>query len=320
MSFNYYTLQPHRFDLVPNNRYERGRAGFKPEFIVRHHLMMVNATGEAVRKVWEGRVASAHYTVQGAYGRLGQISQHVYDANTAWANANRTVNRKSYAIEHSNNSGRVGGSDYNQSSWNIDDEVIIGGARWASALLIHDKMGPPIYGTTIRDHNWFTATGCPVHLQGPRAGNAWSGRAGKYHHEWMEEAKFFYDQLDKKLVHPDGTPIATFTGTPKPAPQEELTVSEADRIIREIKDWMDIRLTGPVGTDLKDVRQQITGGRDSIPGDLAASYPGHELRHIMQNVIDKGYDNLTLVDMIVLLLVGNEEEKESVRKLVLEDY
>lgn len=209
MAFDYYALQPHRLDLVPSNRYKVGREGRKPRYIVRHHLMMVNATGEQVRGVWLNRAASAHYTIQGAAGRVGQVSQHVYDANTAFANADWVANLESYTIEHSNSTGRINGNDYDPGSWNISDEVIKSGARWAAALLIHDKMGPPIYGTngTIRDHNMFTSTGCPVHLSGPHRGNPWGGKAGKHHQPWMDEAKWFYDQLDKKLVHPDGTPI-----------------------------------------------------------------------------------------------------------------
>lgn len=217
MALDYYKLQPHRFDLVPSNRYQVGRSGRKPRYIVRHHLMMVNATGEAVRRVWLDRVASAHYTIQGAAGRLGQISQHVYDANTAYANANWDANLESYTIEHSNNSGMYAGNDYHDKSWNISDEVIIAGARWAAALLVHDKMGPPVYGVygTIRDHNMFTSTGCPVHLSGPHRGNPWGGKAGKYHHPWMEEAQSFYNDLSQGLVKPDGTPIKLGFTPPK---------------------------------------------------------------------------------------------------------
>ena len=236
MAIDYYKLQPHRFDLVPSNRYQVGRSGKKPRYIVRHHLMMVNATGESVRGVWLDREASAHYSIQGAAGRLGQVSQHVYDANTAFANANWNANLESYTIEHSNSTGRFNGSDYHDKAWNISDEVIIAGARWAAALLVHDKMGPPVYGLggTIRDHNMFTSTGCPVHLSGPHSGNPFGGKAGKYHHAWMEEAKSFYYQLDKKLVNPDGTPIKQGFTPPKKE-DAEVAFTETDRkMLREV--------------------------------------------------------------------------------------
>ncbi|MEX3562188.1 GH25 family lysozyme [Corynebacterium phoceense] len=45
-------------------------------------------------------------------------------------------------------------------------------------------------------------------------------------------------------------------------PQEEITVSEADRIIRHITDYIS-GFVGPIGSDTKDVRQQLTGGRDA---------------------------------------------------------
>ncbi|MGP6175447.1 peptidoglycan DD-metalloendopeptidase family protein [Corynebacterium sp. A21] len=48
----------------------------------------------------------------------------------------------------------------------------------------------------------------------------------------------------------------------------ELTVSQADRIIQELKDYIDVRVTGPIGSDVKDIRQQLTGGRN------AGEYPG----------------------------------------------
>ncbi|APQ42493.1 N-acetylmuramoyl-L-alanine amidase [Pasteurella phage PMP-GADVASU-IND] len=236
MAFDYYKLEPHRYDLVPSNRYQVGRSGKKPRYIVRHHLMMVNATGEAVRGVWLDRVASAHYTVQGAAGRLGQISQHVYDSNTAYANADWNANLESYTIEHSNNSGRFNGSDYHDKAWNIADEVIIAGARWAAALLVHDKMGAPVYGPTgtIRDHNMFTPTGCPVHLSGPHGKNPFGGKAGKYHYPWMEEAKSFYNDLSKKLVNPDGTPIK-HGFTPPKEESKEVSFTDADRkMLREV--------------------------------------------------------------------------------------
>lgn len=236
MAFDYYKLEPHRYDLVPSNRYQVGRSGKKPRYIVRHHLMMVNATGEAVRGVWLDRVASAHYTVQGAAGRLGQISQHVYDSNTAYANADWNANLESYTIEHSNNSGRFNGSDYHDKAWNIADEVIIAGARWAAALLVHDKMGAPVYGPTgtIRDHNMFTSTGCPVHLSGPHGKNPFGGKAGKYHYPWMEEAKSFYNDLSKKLVNPDGTPIK-HGFTPPKEESKEVSFTDADRkMLREV--------------------------------------------------------------------------------------
>lgn len=61
---------------------------------------------------------------------------------------------------------------------------------------------------------------------------------------------------------------ALFAGQSKAG---EITVSEADRIIRELKEYI-----GPVVSDLKDVRFELTGSRDNpnYPGGIE-EYPGH---------------------------------------------
>lgn len=75
---------------------------------------------------------------------------------------------------------------------------------------------------------------------------------------------------------------------PNTATEEEFTVAEIDRLIthinnkaEEIKRYIDVRVTDPIGSDVKDIRQQLTGGRDKIiredgTVDLPASYPGWE--------------------------------------------
>ena len=74
-------------------------------------------------------------------------------------------------------------------------------------------------------------------------------------------------------------------------PQEEFTVSEADRIIKHITDYIS-GFVGPIGSDTKDVRQQLTGGRD------AGDYRGWP-----QLGKDSQGRNLTLVDAIAALRV-----------------
>lgn len=223
MARDYYTLQPDLIYLVKGNQ-NTGRAGQKIEFITRHHLMYTGGVKAVVDQIWnhptQPRAASAHIVID----PVGGWGQAVWDANTAWANASVWANQRTIAIEHSNNSGRHGGNDFHDLSWNISDETIVSGARVAAAYCLHEKLGTPVYGKNIRDHNEFTSTGCPVHLQGPRPGNAWGGRAGKYHNQWMDEAKWFYDQLDKKLVNPDGTPIKMNF----PAPEKGTMMADFD--------------------------------------------------------------------------------------------
>lgn len=228
---NYYTLEPDRFYPL-RKHYTVGRGGAKIEFITRHHLMYIGEVEAVVDNIWNTRQASAHVVI-GPTGRWGQA---VGDASTAWANANPWANQRTIAIEHSNNSGRFGGNDYHDRSWNISDATIREGARVAAAYLVHEKLGPPVYGRNIRDHNEFTSTGCPVHLQGPRPGNAWGGRAGKYHNAWMEECAWFYGQLDKKLVNPDGTPIASkFPPPKKEGPLMALSDAEQRELLDHVR-------------------------------------------------------------------------------------
>ena len=114
---------------------------------------------------------------------------------------------------------------------------------------------------------------------------------------------------------------AIFKGKSAPKPEGELSMSDVNTILKEmekLKTYLDRRVTGPVGTDVKDIRQQLTGGRDSIPGNLQASYPGHDMKRILTNVVEKDFDNLTLVDMVVLLLLGSEEQLSAVRSRILE--
>lgn len=114
---------------------------------------------------------------------------------------------------------------------------------------------------------------------------------------------------------------AIFKGKTAPKPEGELSMSDVNTILKEmekLKTYLDRRVTGPVGTDVKDIRQQLTGGRDSIPGNLQASYPGHDMKRILTNVVEKDFDNLTLVDMVVLLLLGSEEQLSAVRSRILE--
>ena len=224
MAKNYYTLEPDRFYPL-RQHFTIGRGGAKIEFVTRHHLMYIGEVEAVVDNIWNTRQASAHVVI-GPKGRWGQA---VGDASTAWANANLWANQRTIAIEHSNNTRRFGGNDYHDKSWNISDDTLKEGARVAAAYCLHEKLGPPVYGRSIRDHNEFTSTGCPVHLQGPRPGNAWGGKAGKYHHPWMEEAAWFYGQLEKKLVHPDGTPIAPKFTPPKKEEGPFMALSDAEQ-------------------------------------------------------------------------------------------
>lgn len=117
-----------------------------------------------------------------------------------------------------------------------------------------------------------------------------------------------------------GSPGRTGGGHEDPAPWlknnintgEELTVSQ----VEEIKKYIDQKaaenrkhleawlkgFVGPIGGDVKDVRQQVTGGRDSIAGDLAASYPGWDVDALVNAAEDKirAGQGLTTTEMLAL--------------------
>ena len=93
---------------------------------------------------------------------------------------------------------------------------------------------------------------------------------------------------------------------------EELTVSQVDELKKLIKSeaektrkhteaWFKA-FNGPIGADVKDIRQQVTGGRDSIAGDLAASYPGWDVDALVNAAEDKirAGQGLTTTEMLAL--------------------
>ena len=252
MARDYYKLEPDKFYPL-NKHFTVGRAGAKVQFITRHHLMYIGEVEDVVDRIWNTRPASAHVVI-GPKGRWGQA---VGDNSTAWANANQWANQRTIAIEHSNNTGRFGGNDYHDKSWNISDETLIEGARVAAAYCLHYGLGEPKYGTNIRDHNHFTSTGCPVHLQGPRAGNAWGGKAGKYHQFWMDEAISFYHKLKNKEVHPDGTPIATTIAPPK----KEHTAVNNEHDLHRLAKSIENQLLGPTQDERAENDRNPNGGR-----------------------------------------------------------
>lgn len=244
------TLEPDVYRLM-NKHFTPGRGGRSIRYIVRHHTAGVLTT-EQVWNVWQSRQASANYIVETS-GRIGQL---VNDWDTSWANANSTANAESITIEHSNSAGA--GQD-----WPISDATIEEGAHLAGALCRAYGLGRPEFGKNIKDHNDFWNTSCPYHL----------ARGGKYHDQYMRRAQYWYDNPAGKS--PDDAAV----------PGEGISVSEADRIINFIKAYV-----GPIGSDVKDNRYQLTGGRD------AGDYSGHS--QLGQNA--EGAD-LTLVDAVAAL-------------------
>lgn len=262
---DYYKVQPDEVKLLQKH-FTKGRGGHRIKYITRHHLAMVGGTA-AVWQVWQTRQASAHYVVD-PHGRTGQL---VWDSDTAWANANATSNRETIAIEHSNSAGAPG--------WPISDATIIAGARLAAALCLFYKLGRPVFGHNIRDHRQFTGTSCPHHL----------AFGGKYHDRWMGEAQRFYDLLAAGKVHPDGS-------LKEPQPRKE--PKDVLKDLLTFKYFTDFTkgFFGPVVSDVKDVREQVTGGRN------AGEFPGWSISQLVKNYQAKPGDRGTLPEMLAVIV------------------
>lgn len=258
---DFYKVEPDRVKLL-NKHFTPGRGGSKIKYIVRHHNAGMLSIDQ-IWQVWQDREASAHYQVT-VDGEVGQL---VWDGDTAWHAANSVANRESIGIEHANSAGS--GQD-----WPISDATIREGARLAAALCRFYGLGRPEFGKNIFDHRRWTSTSCPHHL----------AQGGKYHDQWMREAQSFYDALVAGRVNPDGSPKSGSV-----VEDEGISVSEADRIIKHITDFIK-GFVGPIGSDVKDNRQQLTGGRDM------GQYPGWA-----QLGQDSQGRNLTLVDAVAAL-------------------
>ena len=183
MPKDYFKVEPDRVALLGRNQ-NIGRGGRKIRYITRHHTAGV-LNADQINAVWRDRPASAHYLID----PNGIVSQHVWDANTAWSNANSVSNQESITIEHSNSAGPA-------QDWPINPVTVDEGARWAAALCLYYGLGRPVFGTNIRDHREFTSTSCPYHL----------ANGGKYHARYMQVAGDHYDWMVREAAG-QNTPI-----------------------------------------------------------------------------------------------------------------
>ena len=145
--------------LLPNNLYNKGRAGHKIEYFTIHHMIILdNQTRDesplvACRNVWvNGRQASAHYGVSGDF-----VAQYVWDDDTAWSNGNLDSNRRSISVEHANKTLDMPGTE---NDYLIDEKTFFSGAR----LIAHGHHLfnlKPQRNVTVRRHGEFTPTACP---------------------------------------------------------------------------------------------------------------------------------------------------------------
>lgn len=103
-------------------------------------------------------------------------------------------------------------------------------------------------------------------------------------------------------------------------PEEGLTMAQIDELKKLIKSegektrahteaWIK-GFIGPIGADVKDVRQQVTGSRDAIAGDLSSSYPGWDFAELAKSARAKLEAGQGLTQMDALAIAITPEEKE----------
>ena len=281
------TLEPDRVKLL-NKHFTPGRGGKKIDKVVIHHNAGVLSIDQ-IWQVWQDRAASAHYQIT----TTGEIGQLVWDRDTAWHAANQHINQTSIGLEFSNSAGA-------NADWPITDKTIEEGAHLVAAICKYYKLGRPQAGKNVRFHREFTGTSCPYHL----------APGGKYHNTLMSRAQYWYDQMTSKAPA-------------KPSGQEGLSMSQ----LEELKKYIDQKaaenrkhleawlkgFVGPIGGDVKDIRAQHTGARDSIPGDLAASYPGWDVEDLVRVAEEKigNQQGLTATEMLAIIVHKSRNDDTS---------
>lgn len=253
---DWFTVEPDVVKIM-NKHYTPGRGGNKIDMVVIHHNAGILSIDQ-IWNVWQTRQASAHYQVESG-GRIGQL---VWDRDTAWHAANSNINSRSIGIEVANSGGAA-------ADWPIADTAIVESGKLAAAVCYVYKLGRPVAGRNVRFHREFTSTSCPYHL----------APGGKYHQRLMKSAQEHYDWM------------VAGGKTPESKPQEGISVSEADRIIKHLQDFI-TGFVGPVGSDVKDVREQMCGAGSRDAGSFSG-WP--------QLGTTASGDYLTLVDAIAAL-------------------
>lgn len=236
------TLQPDKIKLMQKH-YSKGRAGAKVEFVVLHHLAGIGRTAD-VWGWWQNRQASANYVVE-IDGLIGQL---VWDRDTSWANANTWANQRAITIEHCNSA--VG----DDTGWPISDKTLEEGAHLVASVCMYYELGRPEWNVNVFPHSKWGSTSCPHQL------DTW----GWYHNIYMERAGEWYDTMngDKNIEDYDMTLSENDLNRIK-----AINDAETERTVQRVKDFI-VGFVGPIGSDVKDVREQLTGGRD------AGEYPG----------------------------------------------
>lgn len=156
---------------APTTSYTSGRGGHKVEYIAIHHEASVGSSPYSIAAMWSAKGnVSAHYSVDNE----GEIAQHVYESDTAYAVGRWEENQRSISIEHAND---------HANPWTVSETTQESGAHLVAALLIKYGLGYPRWGGNVRPHNQIAATACPGEL------------AGSQNAHYMERVCYWYEVM-----------------------------------------------------------------------------------------------------------------------------
>ena len=236
---NWDTLEPDRVKLMTKH-FTPGRGGKKIEHVTLHHMAMVGDLDACVR-VWQDRLASAHYCISPS----GEIGQAVWDRDTAWSNTNSDSNQRSLTIEHSNSAGP-------NADWPISEATLEEGAHLVAAICKFYKLGRPASGKNVRFHNVESGgtTACPYHL---RPGH-------KYHDRYIARAQHWYDQMT-------GAGSTKISAPAQKGPLMALTDDEQRRLLEKV-DRIHHELTHPFQSRYVDPQGAQSPFRETLAGYL----------------------------------------------------
>lgn len=220
--------------------------------VVVHHMAMIGrgdgAANDAVYRAWQTRRASAQYAVDGKF-----VRQLVWDKDYAWATGSYVGNRDYLSIEHANSSGAP--------KWPVSDETVATGARLAAYIHWKYKLGRPVSGKTLRQHDEFASTACP----GPYLG-------GTHWDDYVREVQRVYDGLVGTPAPIPAPPV------PKPKPRTYI-VRRGDNLtdiarrfgttVANLVRWNRLRDPNRI-----DVGQELQVGEEEAP---AATLPSRIL-------------------------------------------
>lgn len=117
------------------------------------HHMTIRGTGngdalDACYRTWQTRQASAHYGVDGQL-----VDQFVLDKDYAWATGSARGNLRTISVEFANSSAGP--------KWLVDNMTVVTGARLIANGHVLYKLGRPVVGKTLFEHDDWFATACP---------------------------------------------------------------------------------------------------------------------------------------------------------------